>query len=189
MKNSLCKDIEISLGQSLKTPKDFENLSHKIYNRLNIMVSPTTLKRLWGYLDEKVQTRVTTLDILSRFIGYKDFEDYNSKKGQSSTIESNPILNRRLNTSTDLNPGDSLLITWLPDRKCLVKFKGDLHFVVMESLNTRLTPGDTFQCTLFIEGEPLYIDNLVHGSLPLSAYVCGKKSGIRFEKLQVDSSD
>lgn len=40
-----------------------------------------------------------------------------------------------------------------------------------------------YQCGLFIEGLPLFLDNLVqNGNKPL-AYVCGKNSGIRFEKL------
>ncbi len=34
-----------------------------------------------------------------------------------------------------------------------------------------------------VEGEPLYLDNLRLGSAPPIAYVCGKKSGVRFETM------
>ena len=34
-----------------------------------------------------------------------------------------------------------------------------------------------------VEGEPLYLDNLRQGSAPPIAYVCGKKSGVRFETM------
>ena len=34
-----------------------------------------------------------------------------------------------------------------------------------------------------LEGEPLYLDNLRQGSAPPIAYVCGKKSGVRFETM------
>jgi hypothetical protein len=43
--------------------------------------------------------------------------------------------------------------------------------------------GDTFLCGLIIEGEPLYLDELQHNNEPPVAYVCGKKGGVRFEKL------
>ena len=54
MTKKLCKEIETALHRQMKTPKDFDFLKEKIYERLNILVSSTTLKRLWGYLDESV---------------------------------------------------------------------------------------------------------------------------------------
>ena len=67
------------------------------------------------------------------------------------------------------------------DRTCDVKYLGDQCFVVTASENTRLREGDTFECSLIIEGEPLYLDNLKQGELPAIAYVCGKKTGVWFE--------
>jgi len=46
-----------------------------------------------------------------------------------------------------------------------------------------LLTGNTFQCSMIIEGEPLYLDNLKQGDDRTIAYVCGKKSGVRFEYL------
>ena len=46
---------------------------------------------------------------------------------------------------------------------------------------TRLKEGDTFECSLIIEGEPLYLDNLSQGNQQSIAYVCGKQSGVLFE--------
>lgn len=45
--------------------------------------------------------------------------------------------------------------------------------------NSRHLKGDEGQ----VEGEPLYLDNLRQGSAPPIAYVCGKKSGVRFETM------
>jgi hypothetical protein len=40
------------------------DLLHLLYG-----LSPTTLKRFWGYLkNEEVQTRLYTLDVLARFV-------------------------------------------------------------------------------------------------------------------------
>lgn len=70
----LCELIELTVGRKMMTPKDFEFLSNTIMQRLHMSVSPTTLKRLWGYVRENVCTRFTTLSILSRFVGYHDWD-------------------------------------------------------------------------------------------------------------------
>ncbi|MCR5526734.1 MAG: flagellar type III secretion system pore protein FliP [Lachnospiraceae bacterium] len=56
-----------------------------------------------------------------------------------------------------------------------------MNFKVVESENTRLKKGDTFQFSSIIEGEPLYIDNLCQNGHEPIAYVCGMQSGVLFE--------
>ena len=51
-------------------------------------------------------------------------------------------------------------------------------------MNSKLSVGDTFECVLFIEGEPLYLNNLVHEGNPPIAYQIGSKSGVRFEVIE-----
>ena len=68
-------------------------------------------------------------------------------------------------------------------RQCRVRYLGSLQFQVVESANTRLQPGDYFQCNLIIEGEPLYLSNLLQPGHLATNYVCGKRGGIRFERL------
>ena len=68
------------LGRQLKEARDFEQLSHLLLSHTRERLSPTTLKRFWGYLkNEEVQTRPHTLDVLACFVGYKDFEDFCNK--------------------------------------------------------------------------------------------------------------
>ena len=67
MRNRLCKEIESAIGQRLRTPKDFDYLRKCIYARLRIIVSSTTLKRLWGYLNDGGEPREATLTTLCRF--------------------------------------------------------------------------------------------------------------------------
>jgi len=68
----LLQEIETALKKKLSTPKDFEYLRECIYARLHIIVSRTTLMRIWGYLDEGVSPRKCTLDILAQYLGYQD---------------------------------------------------------------------------------------------------------------------
>ena len=183
MKKPICKDIEKAIGKEMRTPKDFEELRERIYERLHLMVSTTTLKRIWGYLNDNVQTRPSTLDILAQYIGYSNFQDYmNNKTKYQEVIQSSFVLSRKLNVQEDLKVNDKLLLTWLPDRRCEIIYMGNLIFRVLSSCNTRILPGDTFTCSLFIEGEPLYIDNLKQGNKSPVSYVCGNISGIRYER-------
>ena len=98
-------------------------------------------------------------------------------------IQSSPVISRKLNVAEELIQGDRLRIIWQPGRICEITYQGNLTFSVSASQNTRIIEGDTFECSLLIEGEPLYIDNLRQGNRPPIAYVCGKKSGILFERI------
>lgn len=183
MIKQLCKDIETALHQPIKTPKDFEYLRERIYARQHILISRTTLMRIWGYLDESVTSRASTLNILAQFLGYRDWEEYQQNALLPKEQQSSPVLSRRLSVTSSLSPGDYLRLTWQPDRVCDVEYLEGLTFQVIASENTRLRAGDTFECSLIIEGEPLYLDNLRQEDRQPIAYVCGKKSGVMFEFL------
>ncbi|MBQ8968502.1 MAG: hypothetical protein IJ064_02035 [Bacteroidaceae bacterium] len=71
----LCRAVERELHREMKTPQDFDYLSEQVMKRLSESVSPTTLMRLWGYRPS-VKTRYSTLDILSRFIGFDDYTQF-----------------------------------------------------------------------------------------------------------------
>lgn len=182
MTKQLSKEIETALGRQMQTPKDFEFLRDRIYARLHVLVSRTTLMRIWGYIEKDVQPRVSTLNILSQFLGYKDWESFKENAMLPKEQQSSPIMNRKLSAS-ELVRGDRLRLIWQPERVCDIEYLGDLNFRVIAAENTRLHVGDTFQCSLIIEGEPLYLDNLKQGDHLPTAYVCGKKSGVYFEFL------
>ena len=71
--------IEGVIERKMKTPKDFEYLSECIFEKFHEKISPTTLKRLWGYLPESTTPRKYTLDILSMFVGYDNWKDFCKK--------------------------------------------------------------------------------------------------------------
>jgi hypothetical protein len=184
MTKELCKEIELALGQKIQTPKDFIFLRERIYARLHVLISRTTLMRIWGYLDEKVEPRRGTLDILARFLGYSDWNEYERNALLPKDQQSSPVMSRRLSVAKTLIRGERLRLTWQPNRICDIEYLDDHQFRVIASENTRLKEGDTFECSLIIEGEPLYLDNLKQGNQQSIAYVCGKKSGVNFEYIK-----
>ncbi|MDE6536308.1 MAG: hypothetical protein K2K82_09935 [Muribaculaceae bacterium] len=178
---NLCSSIEDTIGRKMQTPKDFKHLSEEIFNRVHSLISSSTLMRVWGYIESDVKPRVNTLTQLARFAGFRDWEDFlqmDHKNRQSSVV-----ICRHLNVSTDIQRGQMLRLRWLPDRVCDIIYRGNLYFEVIRSEHTGLKPGATFMCPLIIEGEPLYLDNVVQYDIPGSGYVCGKRNGVTFNFL------
>ena len=68
--------VERKIGRKMQTNKDFDCLSDSVYNQTHARISTTTLKRIWGYLSEGVTPRRYTLDQLSQYVGYADFDAF-----------------------------------------------------------------------------------------------------------------
>lgn len=174
--------IELSISRKVKTPADFDFLAGVVWERLHETISPTTLKRLWGYIDGADTTRNSTLNLLSKFIGYKDWDGFLKELENNDEIQSATILSRHILTQ-DLQPADMIEVGWQPNRYCLFRYLGNSVFKVEKSSNSKLKVGDTFMCNLFIMGEPLYMDNLIQEGKPPVAFVVGNKTGLTLLEL------
>lgn len=181
---ALCEAVEQKSGKRMQTPMDFEWLEEKIENKLKEQVSASTLMRVWGYR-RGVSTRQTTLDILARFLGYADYVTFCQWAPTADDgPQSDEVISHHLLTS-DLQTGQQVELTWQPGRRCVVELLEGKCFWVVEAEQTKLSVGDTFECDIFIEGEPLYMSRLVHEGRKPMVYVAGKKDGIRFELIDV----
>lgn len=175
----LCESVEKYAGIEVRTARQFEYLADRIESRTGVSLSPTTLKRLWGYLNEDVRPRESTLDVLATFCGWRNFKDFT--EGRSPEIESGNVGAKLIRADQNVRIGDEVRVFWHPGRVCVIRYLGGGKWRVMEAEGTRLAAGDTFTCQLIVEGEPLYLDNLAHEGKEYGVYVCGRKSGITFE--------
>ena len=82
--SELKQRIEESVGRKMKTSTDFTFLSGAIWERTHENLSASTLKRLWGSVDGPDKTRNSTLDILSKFLGFKDWDGFLEHIGQDN---------------------------------------------------------------------------------------------------------
>ena len=174
---ALRMDIEREVKRRIRTPYDFEFLTGVVWERLHEHISPTTLKRLWGYIEGADTTRRTTLCLLSQFLGYADWEAYLAALAQRTDVESEAFAGEGLNID-DLQAGDCIEVTWLPNRRCVFRYEGETHFTVLEAANAKLHVGDTFNAACFLVDKPMYIDNLVRGNNPPTSYVAGSRNGL-----------
>ena len=179
----LCNLVEAALHIKLKTPADFDVLHNRIFERTHVMVSTTTLKRIWGYIPTDSKARGKTLDTLAQFLGYNDYDSFcQSSSGSDALAPSNIVISNHINVCKDLKPDDDITLYWALDRICHIRYLGEERFLVTSSENTRLKEGDTFFCSIIIEGEPLYLSQLLQGTQPPANYVCGKQGGIRYQR-------
>ena len=174
---ALRMDVEQEVKRLIRTPYDFEFLAGVVWERLHENISPTTLKRLWGYIDGADTTRRTTLCLLAQFLGFADWEAYLADLATRTDVESEAFAGEGLNID-DLQVGDQIEVTWLPNRRCVFRYEGDAHFLITAAENAKLHVGDRFETACFILGKPLYIDRLIRGDQPPTAYVAGAKNGL-----------
>jgi hypothetical protein len=178
----LCEAVEQKIGKTIQTPTEFEWLEEKIETKLKEHISASTLMRVWGYR-QGVATRQSTLNILARYVGYADYVTFcNWSPSDSNEPQSDEVMSNHLRTA-ELTVEQQVELSWYPDRRCVVQLRSDGQFEVLEAENTKLSVGDTFLCEIFIEGEPVYLNNLVHEGRPPMVYVAGKKDGIKFSLL------
>ena len=170
-------DIEKDISRRILTPYDFEFLAGSIWERLHENLSPTTLKRLWGYIDGADTARRTTLCLLAQFLGFKDWEAYLADLASRTAIESDEFVGEGVHAD-ELQEGELVEVTWLPNRRCVFRYLGNSRFEVITAEHAKIHAGDTFTCSSFWVGQPLYLDNLIQGSnLPVS-YVAGSRTGL-----------
>lgn len=173
---ALRSQVEEKVGRALRLPSDFELLARSVAEVTGEHISTNTLKRLWGYLEGYRTSRRFTLNVLSRYVGFRDWEDYcvNLNQNASSQIFDTQHIN-----SESLTVGTKLTLRWHPDRVVKLEYRGDNEYVVLESHRAKLTAGDTFKCQGFVPGQPLVISGLLHKGIdhPIN-YICGKQGGV-----------
>ena len=158
--------------------RDFEYLSMHFLNRTGAYISPITLRRI--YEDEKysITPRQYTLDTLAHYVGFNNYEAFINSNGEEKS-HSGFLVNDYLPTNT-LQKGIHIQIQWEPGRVITAEYIGCEMFKIIESINSKLSRGDTFQCDIITQGEPLYLNRLIHNGGEPTRYFCGKTNGVRY---------
>lgn len=173
----LLSEVEKRYGRTISTSTDFEALSVVIEHEINEMLSSSTLKRMWGYVSSNPVPRISTLDILSRFVGYKDFSDFRETIKKSPAYESS-FISAKYVTTSDIKEGDTVIIGWNPNRVVTLRYLGGCRFRVLKSENSQLLEGDEFETMSFILGYPLYIPRILRSGEYTPSYVAGSNDGL-----------
>ena len=171
--------VEETFGQSLATHNAFLALVDAIGAKLREHISESTLERLWGYSTRDTDAvSLRTLDVLARYVGFDSWKAFCTDLKVSSPVESEEFNGESIVASV-LEIGKRLQLGWLPDRQIVLEYLGNNRFVVRESQNSSLKPGDSFECLQFQVGRPLYLDRFRRAdSLSETRYVAGERNGL-----------
>ena len=174
----LKQDVERKAGCRLATTADFVHLSEEMEDR----VSPSTLKRIWGYVGMQVVPRRSTLDALSSYAGFRDYRAF-LEDLQSSKMASSGYFNAARIDAASLQAGDTFQIGWRPDRVVTLSYLGGLRFRVVASENAKLQVGDEFEAQSIVKGFPLVLPAVFRNGETTPSYIAGRDGGIVFIKM------
>lgn len=174
---SLKRDIEDKFNHSFKSASDFDRLESLIKNHSNDTLNASTLKRIWGYSKTASTPRRTTLTILAKVLGFRDWESYIDKKKAEERIESGFKLNTIINIS-DIERGDMISFKWNPNRVITLRCINKEMFEVLEQENSSLRTGDRFRVLYIREGYPIYCKDVIRDNRNLGDYIAGEETGI-----------
>lgn len=175
----LQKRVEKRYGKKLAVHADFMDMAAEIGMMLRLHISESTLERVWGYSTRGYNTvSLHTLDVLSQYAEGCNWDNFCQMLRMESGCESE-LFNVEHISASELSVGDRLLIGWLPDRLCEVRYLGDNRFVAERCKNSKLKVGDTFSCLQFVLGLPLAMTDLCRDNCPVGpTYVVGQKNGL-----------
>lgn len=170
------------LGDKVLHPRDFMFLEESIAAKLNEpSVTEKTLKRFFGYdkTRDDSSIRLYTLDVLSQYVGYADWNDFLENLPDGESVSSGVFSGFSLDADS-ITPGTRLQIEWNPGRRSVLKYCGERRFEIVETQNSKWQVGDTFSCKSFILDRPLYVDKLSDstGALKSEMYYVGEKGGL-----------
>lgn len=167
--------LETRSGHSMQSAADCEWMAMDIKSKLHDGPSVNTLKRLLGFLPYDKQHRDSTMSFIAHYLGYKN----NTELQQALTkCASDFGTNDGVLENSQLETGDHVEIAYQPDRTITFEYEGDDRFVVTQSINSQLLPGDEVVIRQFAIGFPLLADNVVRNGESLGSYTAGKIGGL-----------
>lgn len=159
----------------LRQPSDCDFLSLDIESKTGVRIGATTLKRLVGFAQDERTPHASTLDAIARYLGYAHWDELMKveDKGNSDFDVSDEEIR-----SANLQPGEGIEITYLPDRKVSMKYLGNNRYKIVESENSKLKINDEVEILNFVLHHPLLVLNVWRSGELLGQFTAGRVSGL-----------
>ena len=166
-------EVARTFGSRLETSTDFDALSVSIEARIGSLISVSTLKRLWGYIQPQTCPRMSTLDLLAQYTGRDSYAAL-----CRDLLDTSGFISAERVDAASLGPGTELQLSWMPDRTVRIEALGDKRFRVLDPGKSKLRKGDEFEAGAILKGHPLYIDCILRNGSTLPPYVAGRSGGL-----------
>ena len=140
MLSKLIKEkIHEKLGQAIRYPKDCHALAEHIETVCKTKISPSTIKRLYGFVKGASQEpRLYTLDLIGEYLGYKGWDQLIDSIHVSVPSGSKEIEKIK---QGQVRKGQSVILCYEPGKKIELRKSGD-SFLVISSNDRKLHLND-----------------------------------------------
>jgi hypothetical protein len=173
---TLREKVEMKFNSPIRYSKDCDLLAAAISIETRSKISGSTIKRLFGIIPTKHNPSLYTLDVISKYLGYSNFDELINEF--RAPIKSKNVLLKELLVS-EVNFEERLEIHYDKNHFITFKRKDTCSFETLESNDKRLAVGDTFTFKQITLNYPLFIENLLRGEQVKGDAILGKIYGVR----------
>lgn len=158
------------------TPHGANILRNDIEARTGENLSINTIKRIVGVIKSDSSPRLSTRDILARYLGFENWKHLQSKVQRPP---SSAFYKRKPYIDVLEEPvGNLLHIFWEAKHGVKIKNLGEGRFVVVASLNSKLQEGDILYLTYLAPNYPMVVSEVIRGEENLGCYIAGIERGL-----------
>lgn len=172
----LIEAVEETFGRKPKSPTDFNQLSAAIADSGPYSIGNTTLKRLWGYIGNPNKPTYSTLTVLARYAGYRDWDSFcfNMRNHIDSGFTADGVI-----MTAEEPIGVTLRVEWGGRKWCEIKkIDQPSEFEVLASHNIKILPGDLVHISAIAVGERFIATDCKRSGRTLGSYIGARGSGI-----------
>lgn len=143
--------------------------------RQSSLLAALLLKRFFGIIPGVNEPRLYTLDLISKYIGYTNYDDFveQIQNDENSRFESIQEIN-----INNLKTSEKIKFEYEPERLIIAEYASNSEFRVLESINSKLQVNDIIKFNQIVLNYPLFINEVIRGDENLGAFTAGKSSGI-----------
>lgn len=170
----LRRKIEIRFQQNIRYSRDCDTLSDAIYMQCKGRISPSTLKRMFGFL-KWTEPRRFTMDIIANYIGYETYDELlneilDGKPKKEQRIESIECSGLRRGAKFRVRFGNIAFIE--------AEYTGSNKFRLLHHEKSGLITGDVLEIRKVELHVPLLVNRIKRNELTLTGMILGRVTGV-----------
>ncbi len=171
--------VSQTAGFNPRTPTDFVALAGCIYNKTGRTIGLSTLKRLWGYITDQPGTTYSTLSLLSRYAGYRDWDNFCDVTTQLEEDRDSEFTSEEIVESRLLQIGTEVSISLGNGKSCSFRKTAQPDkFEITHARNIKLHTGDSLRVACLAVGRPFYATDCWRDNYALGSYTGARTGGI-----------
>ena len=174
-KNILVKMLSRKAGYDVATPHGAEQLQKEMETLTGDRLSVNTLKRLVGILPYEGDQRASTLDIVAKYLGFRDAKELQAfVEGKVSDFSLPP----HYIDLPALKPDVTVIMGWSPGRRITMRHLSDGRYILTEAINSKLREEDIIDIGVVAEGLPLMVRDVIRKGVSLGPYTAAREGGL-----------